>query len=340
MKNPNGYGSVFKLSGNRRRPYAVRKTIGFNEKGYPIYRFIGYTRTKEEGLIMLSEYNKSPYNLEDRNITAGELYRRYIQSQGSRLSKALTSSFHAAWNFCTDIYDVPYARLNSLMIQQCIDECPRGASTKASIRNLFTHLDRFALELDIITRNRCLMVTVPELPQTSRVPFSREEILTLWQHIDLPWCDTILIFIYTGLRLSELLCAKCSDIDLEAGTIVGGVKTSAGKNRVIPIHPSIAPLIEARMGGEYLLLYDGKPCTKSRYYAEWNKLMAILNMKHTPHECRHTFRSLMDSAGANKRCIDLIMGHKSKDVGERVYTHKTLVELRAAVAMINIENEL
>ena len=35
MKNPNGYGTVVKLSGNRRKPYAVRKTIGFNEKVIP-----------------------------------------------------------------------------------------------------------------------------------------------------------------------------------------------------------------------------------------------------------------------------------------------------------------
>lgn len=41
MKNPNGYGTVVKLSGNRRKPYAVRKTLGFNEKGYPIYKSIG-----------------------------------------------------------------------------------------------------------------------------------------------------------------------------------------------------------------------------------------------------------------------------------------------------------
>ena len=65
MKNPNGYGSVVKLSGNRRRPYAVRKTLGINEKGYPIYICLAYTATREEGLLILAEYNKDAYNLED-----------------------------------------------------------------------------------------------------------------------------------------------------------------------------------------------------------------------------------------------------------------------------------
>ena len=99
------------------------------------------------------------------------------------------------------------------------------------------------------------------------------------------------------------------------------------------------PLIEARLaeGSETLLSYNGKPYTRSRFYSEWGKLMTSLDMRHTPHECRHTFRSLLDSAGANKRCIDLIMGHKSRDVGERVYTHKTIKELKQAVMLIDVK---
>ncbi|GHV41641.1 hypothetical protein FACS189490_08950 [Clostridia bacterium] len=62
--------------------------------------------------------------------------------------------------------------------------------------------------------------------------------------------------------------------------------------------------------------------------------MERIGATHTVHETRHTFRSRLDSAGANKRCIDLIMGHKSLDVGERVYTHKTIEELKIAVELI------
>ena len=41
-----------------------------------------------------------------------------------------------------------------------------------------------------------------------------------------------------------------------------------------------------------------------------------------------------DSAGANRKCIDLLMGHVSKDTGNRVYNHKTLDELKATVELI------
>ena len=75
MKNPNGYGSVTKLSGNRRRPFWVRKTVGWNDKGQPIYETIGYAPTREEGNIMLAEYNKNPYDVDKVKITLDDLYK-------------------------------------------------------------------------------------------------------------------------------------------------------------------------------------------------------------------------------------------------------------------------
>ena len=42
MRNPNGYGSVFKLSGNRRKPFAVRITKGWTDEGKRIYKYLSY----------------------------------------------------------------------------------------------------------------------------------------------------------------------------------------------------------------------------------------------------------------------------------------------------------
>jgi integrase len=50
-----------------------------------------------------------------------------------------------------------------------------------------------------------------------------------------------------------------------------------------------------------------------------------------PHEARHTFETNLDNAKANKKYIDLLMGHKSKDVSSRVYNHKTLEQLRDTI---------
>lgn len=73
MRNPNGYGTVAKLSGQRRRPYIVKKTIGWNDKGHPIYDIIGYAETREVGNIMLAEYNRDPWDVDRAKITLQQL---------------------------------------------------------------------------------------------------------------------------------------------------------------------------------------------------------------------------------------------------------------------------
>ena len=54
----------------------------------------------------------------------------------------------------------------------------------------------------------------------------------------------------------------------------------------------------------------------------------------TPHEARHTFETNLDNAKGNRKCIDMLMGHKSKDVGNRVYNHKTIEQLRDTIALL------
>ena len=221
-------------------------------------------------------------------------------------------------------------------MQDTIDGCGKGYSTQAAIKNLWGHLDRFALELDMITRCYSELLTSAPIPETSRQRFSDVEIAKLWEHQTEPWVDTILIFIYSGWRISELLALTPADVDLQAGTMTGGTKTKAGKNRLVPIHSKIRPLVEARLaqGGPRLITSEGRAICQATYRNYWGEVMARLGMTHVPHECRHTFESLLDSAGANRKCIDLLMGHVSKDTGNRVYNHKTIEELRLNIELI------
>ena len=95
-------------------------------------------------------------------------------------------------------------------------------------------------------------------------------------------------------------------------------------------------MVERRMkeGGEYLIQWNGHHCSVTQYRKIWKNLVELLQLPGTPHSCRHTFESLLDSAGANRKCIDLLMGHVSKDTGNRVYNHKTLEELRLNLELV------
>ena len=150
--------------------------------------------------------------------------------------------------------------------------------------------------------------------------------------------DTILIMIYTGLRIGELLLIKTADVDVANRTMKGGLKTAAGKNRIIPINKKILPFVAKRQaeGHEFLVVnYENKQMKYWNYYEEnWKIIMEQLGLEHKPHDCRHTFATLMDNAGANKVSIKRIMGHASKDITDRIYTHKDIEELMKAIDLI------
>ena len=136
----------------------------------------------------------------------------------------------------------------------------------------------------------------------------------------------------------ELLNMTCDQINLEEEYFKGGSKSSSGKNRIVQIHPSIMPFVKNRLkkSNEYFLETDeGSKFKKGDFYEEWKTVISyITKKKKTPHEARHTFETFLDNAGGNRKCIDMLMGHKSKDVGNRVYNHKTVEQLRDTILLL------
>ena len=151
-----------------------------------------------------------------------------------------------------------------------------------------------------------------------------------------PWADTVLIMIYTGLGPSELLQIKTENVFINDGYMTGGLKTKAGKGRIIPINNKVLPFVRKRYNpdNEFLIEDNGRPVRYGKYKSLFEQLMRSLNMEHLPHDGRHTFASMADTAGLNKVAVKRIMGHASKDVTEKVYTHKEIAELLQNVNML------
>lgn len=331
MKLPNRYGTVTRLKGNRRKPWIVKEGLSGRQKA------IGYAVTKEEALIILAQYNKNPWDIETDKITLQELYDLWLEKRAVKLGTSNKSSLNSAYKHCLGLQNLKYNQIKSYQMQDCIDSCGRGYSTQGAIKNLWGHLDRFAMELDIISKCYSELLTSDPIPETSKKIFTDEEVSRLWDNQNFPWVDSVLFFLYTGFRISEMLELQISNIDFQAGTMIGGTKTAAGKNRLVPIHSKIQTIVQNRVQQSkkgYLFEYNGNKLKKNQYRMLWAEIMKTLEMDHTPHECRHTFRSRLDSAGANKVCIDRIMGHKSIGTGERVYTHKNIDELKMNIELI------
>lgn len=72
-RNPNGYGCVTRLSGNRLRPWVVKVTI-YDEEGRGRQVPVDYAETEEQGNILLAQYNNNPWNIDRNKVTLVELF--------------------------------------------------------------------------------------------------------------------------------------------------------------------------------------------------------------------------------------------------------------------------
>ena len=343
MRLPSGYGGIVKLKGNRRKPYQVRLTKGFTDEGKQIYMYLGYYARRGEALEALAEYNSSPYDITRETITFAEVYKKWSNEHFKKVSSSSIERYSNAYRkYSKSLYKMRFKDIRLTHLQAVIDNCGMAHPTRASIKTLFAVLTRFAMKNDIVDKDYAQYVDVGQREgKINRKPFTQEEIDKLFKYVDtFDYLDTILIMIYSGLRVGEMLDLRIENIHLEERYMVGGSKTEAGKNRIIPINKKIEPFIrkyyEKNKDKEFLIINSlGRPMGYSNYRREkFDNIMEKLKMEHKPHDARHTFASLMDSAGANKLCIKRIIGHSSQDITEDIYTHKTLEELIEAIDLI------
>ena len=230
--------------------------------------------------------------------------------------------------------------IKAIHLQEAMDESNKGYPTKRKIKYLYSQLFAYAMSNDIVSKDYSPFINIGKKEKESeRIPFTAKEISKLWEYENkIDFIDTILIMIYTGFRIGELLELKNKDINLINKTITGGIKTEAGKNRLIPIHPKILPLIEKRYNESnelFIVNAKRKEMKYSNYYREkFLPIMENLNMKHRPHDCRHTFATLLSNANANSTAIKKMIGHESFVTTEKIYTHKDIEELRKNIELI------
>lgn len=334
-RNPNNYGCVTKLKGNRSRPWVVKVTV-YDEEGHSKQVPIDYAETEEKGNIILAEYNNNPWNIDRNKVTLVELYNRWAKMKLPKLGTSLQCSLKSVFKHCSKYYGLKYRNIRAYQMQDCIDNCGKGYSTQGAIKNLWGHLDRFAFECDIIEKMYSTITTAPPIPETNREPFTPEQVTALWNIQGDPWVNTVLIYIYTGFRLTELLGMKTEQLNMKDKYFQGGIKSASGKGRIVPFHKRIESMVKELVdqGNTYLFSHDGKKISQTNYYQFWGRVMKKIDADKTPHEARHTFETCLDNAGGNRKCIDMLMGHKSKDVGNRVYNHKTIEQLRDTVNLM------
>lgn len=369
MKLPNGYGSVTKLSGNRRKPYLARVTLGWTtdqETGKTTQNRvpIGTFKTKKEALQALAEYGANPYDIQNSNLTLAELYQKWTEAYFPTLeSESSARTIIAAWRYCHVLYSMRVKDLRARHIKGIMEDGyiiqDRGKNagqkthaspgTKARIKSMFNLMLDYALEYELVDKNFARtfelsddIIKEKEENRRSHIPFSEDELQLLWDSVgSIKYVDWILIQCYMGWRPQEMGRLRLEDIHLDELYITGGMKTDAGKNRMVPIHSRIVDLVRKNyekaqdLGSEYLLNDPDSPkgginITYDKYAGRFFKVMEALPLKreHRPHDPRNTFVTRMKKAGVDPLVVKRLVGHKINDVTEKVYTYRDLDWLR------------
>lgn len=374
-KRGRGEGSV--TYDKRRKRYRARVTIGWetNEetgRTKQIVKTLGSNyKTKGEATSALAEYLKNPYDLNNKDITFEQLYKKWFDEYiDTDEHESIKYRVKAAYRYCSLIYKKKFREITIIDMKDCIYKgtatCVRGKykgeqrlaspQSKEIIKYLFNHIYDYALEARLVERNYAREFTLDkkvfqekEKNYKSKVPFSKEEIDKLWKSIEfVPFADMIVYACYSGWRPTELIKLKIKDVDLKNGFIKGGMKTSAGKNRLVPIHPLVSSIVEkyykeAKSVGSDYLFNDvnnkfGIGLSYDQYLSRFNKVMNALHFRTeiTPHYTRHTFITKAKSreVNMNEYVLKIIVGHDVGDLTEHVYTHRELNDLKEEMCKI------
>lgn len=346
MKRANGMGSVYKAAGNRRKPYIVRVTKKFDDNGKQLFEILGAYATQKEAENMLNEYTKNPYNLNNRHITFKGVFDLWKKEKYPKIRENSAKAYDSSFNkYCKDLWDIRFIDLRLTHYQTLIDNSNCNYPTKNKIRNLLSQLSKFALNNDIVLKDYTTAIDIGKNTNTQkRKPFTKEEIQKLWDNVnEFKWVDSILILLYSGTRICELLDTEISNVFLDEKYpfFVSGNKTDAGRERKIPIHNRILPLVknyyEKNKDKKYLITnHNGEKMDYYNYRRnKWDVIMKDFGMDYTPHCTRHTIISLLKSKRADPLNIKRIVGHISNDVTSDVYTHIDIKELWETVNLLD-----
>ena len=372
-KLPSGWGSIRYLGKGRTLPYAVHPPAKERDSYGRYIRpaAICYVPDWYTGFAVLSAYHAGTYEpgleltisreverssvdldafckrvMKDHGmavqagtagITFSEAYNKFMDWKfGENAPKALSASAKQAYSqghkHLKRFDDIPLDDISVDQLQSAVNECEYKKATRENIVLTAKQVWKFALSRELCEKDTARFIVVPDGRDDEHgVPFTDAELVRMWKAKDVPAIAVALIMCYSGFRIGAL---KDLEINIGEKYFRGGLKTAAGKNRVVPIYSAILPLVKAAKKP----LINKAPDYRQEFYTELEKI----GIKgHTPHDCRHTFSRLCESYGVREADRKRMMGHSfGGDITNAVYGHRTIEELRTEIEKIRLPDGL
>lgn len=227
------------------------------------------------------------------------------------------------------------------------DLSPRSrARSLAALRTFHKFLVREKLSPDNPTDQVMSPKSLTTLPRTLS-PSDVDSLLSSpTGETSLDWRDRAMLEILyaTGLRVSELVTLKLSDLQMDVGYLTAFGKRS--KQRIVPLGEAAAtvlrdyllygrPLLEKNCGSHYVFLNrSGDGLTRQGFWKiiKRRALEAGIRQSITPHTMRHSFATHLLENGADLRSVQAMLGHADISTTQ-IYTHVTRERLRQIHAL-------
>lgn len=335
----NGTGTVCKRKDSKLRPWVAIAPAIYTDEGKARRIVLGHFKTAKEAKEALFQYQQNP--TEKFNIVFSDVFAEWSEIAYRNISKQTTDNYNAAYKKLSALYRLRFRDIRTSQMQKIIDDNDNmSQSSLSKIKLLLIQLYKYALENDIINKNYAEFIILPKKETKSKDSFTDLEVAKIEKAVNtVPFADVILCMCYTGFRINEFLSLTPFSYNLENDTLTGGSKTSAGKNRIVPIHPKIHSIVKnwlSRKGQTIFCKEDGTPYT-ARLFREkcyYPALEEIGVRPLSPHCTRHTCATMLSAAGARPEDIQKILGHTDYDTTANIYVHQSIDTLKSAIGLL------
>ncbi len=323
LKRANGTGTVYKLQGRRKRPWAAAKNRVV----------IGYYERKTDAMEALERLSGKALS-ERYNMTFAEVFEAWKAEHYKEIGVKGVESYNRAFDVFSTIHNQKFRDLRTPDFQSVVDQhMGKSHSTVSKYKQLLTQMSQWAIREEICTTNFAKFVRLPENVKKEKEVFTDEDI----RKIEADRSEAariVLMLLSTGMRIGELFSLPLEDY--HETYVVGGSKTEAGKNRVIPIRP------EGREHFAYFASHADGPLLLSGYVGDkvpanyrkrdYYPLLDRLGIQRkSPHATRHTYTSRAVKEGMAPEVLQKILGHADYSTTANVYTHIDVDTLVKAV---------
>lgn len=278
--------------------------------------------------VLLSKSNYKPTFMEIYMDYYREKFGHEYEDKAKRSN--MEYSMRAAYKNSKQLHALIYETIKADDMQSVIDDTGERLSHSSAelVKTLFTQMDNYCMANDIIEKSYSgyTEIKIPDDDEHG-IPFSDDELSILWKNKDNHVIEFVLIMCYSGFRISEYINME---VNLKGLYFKGGLKTNAGKNRIVPIHSGIVDLVKKRIKRDKLIFDMNTDFFRRHMYKELKKIGIE---KHTPHDCRHTFSRLCEKYKVSESDRKRMLGH-ALDLTNGTYGHRSVEELREEIEKI------